>query len=207
MRRNGIRFVVAALAALVSPLLLMGCSRVVEYAAIVDANHLHDRGLYQDAAATYLSVKSPVFEPTVDYDLADVYARLGETAAASELYERARAQGDRGLRADAFFNEGVALYERGRYKEAWERFRSALEEALSSRGADGGRFVADARRNLELAWRAWRKRVSVPPQTVAPSERVEGSRDETELRLLRRLETGRWRPGATAAEMPARDDY
>jgi len=194
-------------ATLLSSALLSGCGRIVDYVTIVDANRLHDRGLYQDAVAAYLSVRSPPFEPTVDYDLADVYARLGESTAASELYARARQRGDGSLRADAFFNEGVTLYERGRYEEAWRAFRSALTESFAAGGSGHARFVVDARRNLELAWRAWRKRTSVPPRTVAPAESVEGSQDEAELRLLRRLETGRWRPGLASPAPVGRDDY
>ncbi|HUW40580.1 MAG TPA: tetratricopeptide repeat protein [Rectinemataceae bacterium] len=197
----------AAPLALSFALALSGCSPIADYVTIVRANHLHDRGLYEDAAAAYLSVHRPSFEPTVDYDLADVYARLGETAAASELYARARLLGDPGLQADSYFNEGVALYERSRYEEAWRFFRSALSAALAGGGAESGRFAAAARRNLELSWNAWKKRSAAPPRTAAPSDTVRGSQDDSELRLLRRLETGRWKPGSTVSPPPSAGDY
>ncbi|HTX74431.1 MAG TPA: hypothetical protein VMC79_16485 [Rectinemataceae bacterium] len=186
---------------------LAGCSRISDYVTIVGANHLHERGLYQDAAASYLSVRTGIFQPTVDYDLGNVYARLGEVAAAAELYARSRDHGDAALRADAYFNEGVALYEKGRYEEAWGSFRSSLTEALASGETGHQSLVADARRNLELAWKAWKKRSSAPPQAIAPNASSPGSQDDTELRLLRRLETGRWRPGAGAPPGGGRDDY
>ena len=188
-------------------LALSGCSPIADYVTIVRANRLHDRGLYEDAAAAYLSVHRPSFVATVDYDLADVYARLGETAAASELYARARLSGGPGLRADSYFNEGVALYERSRYEEAWRLFRSALSAALASGGTDRDRFVAAARRNLELSWNAWKKKSAAPPRSAAPTDTIQGSQDDSELRLLRRLETGRWKPGSAVPVPPVAGDY
>ncbi|MGO8692986.1 MAG: hypothetical protein ACLQMF_04860 [Rectinemataceae bacterium] len=202
-----LRSAIAVAAAVAAILFLSGCSPIADYAAIVQANRLHDRGLYEDAAAVYLSVRRAAFEPTVDYDLADVYARLGETGAASELYGRARVRAGRALRADSYFNEGFALYERSRYEEAWRNFRSALSEAAAAGETDRDRFVMDARRNLELSWNAWKKRSAAPPRTVAPSNSVEGSQDDSELRLLRRLETGRWRPGSSLPSNAGVGDY
>jgi tetratricopeptide (TPR) repeat protein len=186
-----------------------GCSRIAGYSAIVQANRLHERGRYQDAAAAYLSVEGRGFGPTLDYDLGNVYARLGEQGAASELYARARSAGDPAIEADAWFNEGVALYERGRFEDAWKSFRAALGAALGAPGAreaDPG-FVADARRNLELAWTAWKKRALAPPESAAPSTSREGGSVEDELRLFRRLETGSWRPGRGSPAGLAADDY
>jgi tetratricopeptide (TPR) repeat protein len=199
----------AALAAvaLAGVFILSGCSPLADYVTIVRANHLHDRGLYEDAAAAYLSVRRASFEPTIDYDLANVYARLGETSAASDLYARARLRAGKTLRADSYYNEGLALYEKSRYEDAWRNFRSALTEAMSAGSSDRDRFVIDARRNLELSWNAWKKRSEAPPQTVAPSNSVPGSQDDTELRLLRRLETGRWRPGSPIPSSAGAGDY
>lgn len=186
---------------------LSGCARIFDFAAISKGNRLHERGFYQDAVAAYLGVEEGSFESTVDYDLANVYARIGEYSAAAALYERARRAGDIGLRADSFFNEGVASYEKGRYEEAWRSFKDVLDLYLSEPTAFSGDFAADARRNLELSWRSWKKRSLAPPDTVAPSGRLGGGRDDTELRLLRRLETGRWKPGSKMPQADVRGDY
>ena len=186
---------------------LSGCSRVLDFASISRGNRLHERGLYQEAVAAYLGVGRDSFGPTVDYDLANVYARLGELTAAAELYERARLGGDVGVQADSLFNAGVALYEKGRYEEAWRSFKDALGLYLASPSAFDGDFAADARRNLELSWRAWKKRSLAPPDSLAPTGRAGGARDEAELRLLRRLETGTWKPGSKAVPTDARGDY
>jgi tetratricopeptide (TPR) repeat protein len=203
MRAGMLGFAIAALCALA----FSGCSRVGDYAAIVRANGLHDRGLYQEAVAAYLSVHSGSFGPTVDYDLANVYARLGEAAAAAALYDRARAGGGPAIRADSFFNQGILLYEKGRYEDSWRAFRSALSTARDAGLSDSSPFVQDGRRNLELAWRAWQKTALSPPQTISPSRRGADSGDDAELRLLRRLETGRWRPGLKSQAEAGPDDY
>ena len=181
---------------------LTACGRVADYARIVEANRLHERGDYQGAIVAYLKAGRSAFPATVDYDLANVYARLCEYEAAAELYASARLAGDRGIAADARFNEGVALFERGRYEESWKAFRAALEDSESA-----GDFAREARRNLELAWRAWKKSDLAKPRTIAADSRGEASKDESELRLLQRLETGRWKPGALSSSAPSPSDY
>jgi len=196
------RAVLLASIAIAISISLAGCGHIADYARVVEGNRLHERGDYQGAIVAYLRAGRSAFPATVDYDLANVYARLGEYAAAGELYAAARLRGDRAIAADALFNEGVALFERGRYEESWKAFRASLS------GADpGGAFARDARRNLELAWRAWKKSSLAPPQGVAASSRGGGERDESELRLLQRLETGRWRPGTTAPAPSGSSDY
>jgi tetratricopeptide (TPR) repeat protein len=193
-------------AALCAALLLAGCGRFADYAKVVEGNRLHERGDYQEAIVAYLGAGRGELGATIDYDVANVYARLGEYAAATELYAAARRErgkeGPGGIVADSFFNEGVALFERGRYEESWKAFRSALGALNPASSA-----AADARRNLELAWRAWKKSSQSPPRTLAASSRGSPSGDESEQRLLQRLETGRWRPGSRASAAPSSSDY
>ncbi len=189
---------------------LTGCARFGDYSKVVEGNRLHERGDYQGAIVAYLGAKRSSsgggFDATIDYDIANVYARLGEYSAASELYAAARRErgpeAPGGVIADSFFNEGVALFERGRYEDAWKAFRSAL-----GRLDPASATAADARRNLELAWRAWKKSSMSPPRALAASTRGSPSGDESEQRLLQRLETGRWRPGTGRPVPPSSSDY
>jgi tetratricopeptide (TPR) repeat protein len=200
-RSPGARRSALAIAALCA-LSLAGCGRIGDYARVVEANRLHERGDYQGAVAAYLGAERAAFPATIDYDVANSYARLGEYEAASELYAAASREGGRAIAADARFNEGAALFERGRYKESWKAFRAALG------GADPqSAFARDARRNLELAWRAWKKSALAPPQGVAGTAHGVPQRDESELRLLQRLETGRWKPGTAASPSSGTSDY
>jgi len=191
----------AALAGIFS---LSGCSALADYAAIAAANRRHDRGDYQGAAAAYLAVDARAFPATAAYDLANVYARLGEHGAAAGLYAEARREGapDAGpaLAAAAALNEGLSLYERGRFEEAWRAFRDAL-----SRSSGDEDLERDARLDLELAWRAWKMRNQSPPPGAAPTSVSKGGAEEAELKLLERLETGSWRPGAARTESGGAD--
>ncbi len=180
---------------------LTGCGRFVDYSRVVEANRLHERGDYQGAMAAYLRSGRSAFPATIDYDIANVHARLGEYKEATERYAAARRGGGPSIAADSRFNEGVALFERGLYEESWKSFRAALS------GADGrGTFARDARRNLELAWRAWKKSARVPAQGLTATSRG-SSQDSGELKLLQRLETGHWRPGTATAPSSSASDY
>jgi tetratricopeptide (TPR) repeat protein len=206
------------IASLSATLCLSGCGRFGDYAKVLEGNRLHERGDYQGAIVAYLGASrrgasSGVlgssgggFAATVDYDTANVYARLGEYSAAAELYAAARRErgreGPGGIAADSFFNEGVALFERGRYRDSWKAFRDALGRMDPASAA-----AADARRNLELAWRAWKKSSLSPPRSLAASSRGSPAGDESEQRLLQRLETGRWRPGTGTPAAPSSLDY
>jgi tetratricopeptide (TPR) repeat protein len=181
---------------------LAGCGRFADYARVVEANRLYERGDNQGAIVAYLRTGRSAFPATVDYDVANVYSRLGEYGAAAELYAAARREGGSSIQADARFNEGVALFERGLYEESWKSFRAALSGAES-----GGAIARDARRNLELAWRAWKKSSRSQSRGVAAASRGAPGLDESELRLLQRLETGRWRPGTAAPVSSGASDY
>jgi tetratricopeptide (TPR) repeat protein len=196
------------LGAAAAALLLSGCGRIVDCERVAEGNRLCARGDYQGAILAYLGPGRSASgragdAATIDYDLANVYARLGEYAASSGLYASAEKGGGGALVADSFFNEGLSLYEQGRYEASWRAFRSALRLLDPT-----SRAAREGRRDLELAWRAWKKsdRLS-PPAGIAPTSLRRGNEDESEQRLLRRLETGRWRPGIAAPAPPASSDY
>lgn len=202
MKTRGPSVAVAAAATLIA---LSSCSRVREYGRIAEGNRLHDRGRYDEAVAVYVSVREASFGATVDYNLANAYARLGEYEAAARLYDRARISALPGLEAEADYNKGVALFEAGRYEEAWLAFRASITAQLREPRDEA--FEETAGRALELAWRAWKKRELSPPESVAPSGRSKGDRDEGELRLFSRFETGRWKPGSPSRPDSGGEDY
>jgi tetratricopeptide (TPR) repeat protein len=177
---------------------LSSCSVAGDFASLLRANSLHRTGRYEEASALYLSLRRPPWRAVIDFDLANAWARLGEEKAASSLYATSRRAGDRGLKEAAWYNEGILHYEEGRYEEAWRAFREAL--VLDPRDED-------ARRNLELAWRDWQKASLVEPPGLAPVSRKEGGLAEEDLRILRRLETGSWRPGGAGPGTGSGADY
>lgn len=177
---------------------LSSCSGARSYGAILDGNALARRGEHQEAVAAYLRVKEGDFGQILAYDLANVYARLGELPAALELYDEAKSRGSGKLPSWARYNEGLALYEKGRYEEAWRAFKAVLALDPSDE---------DARRNLELAWAAWKKRGSAPPEDLQRNSRKEGGLGEEELRVLERFDSGFWLPGAAAPPESSLEDY
>jgi len=180
-------------------LLLAGSCAGPELGAVLSGNASFRAGRYEEAASSYLSVRNRSWRGLVDYDLANVWARLGEDRAALSLYDLALREGDSSLAAAIAFNRGVLHYEQGRYAESYTSFREALR--LDPRDAG-------ARRNLELAFRAWKKESAIDPVGLSPAAATDhqGERSE-ELRLLRRLETGSWKPGSGAPSQGGGRDW
>ena len=82
---------------------LAGCGRFSDYAKVAEGNRLHERGDYQGAIVSYLAARrgpAKDFAAVIDYDVANVYARLGEYKAATDLYAAARSEGGKALVAD-----------------------------------------------------------------------------------------------------------
>ncbi|MEI6876748.1 MAG: tetratricopeptide repeat protein [Spirochaetota bacterium] len=167
--------------------LLSSCTLGGDFGRLLQGNADHRGGRYEAAAAAYLSVRSPSLRAIADYDLANSWARLGEDRAAEALYATALTEGDARLRHDAFFNRAVLSFERGRFEAAYRDFK----EALRLDAAD-----SEARLSLEVAWRAWQKEGRAVPNSLSLSGPSGASGSREEFRLLRRLETGTWRPAA-----------
>jgi Ca-activated chloride channel family protein len=89
------------------------------------------------------------------YNIGNVLYREGDFAGAAEAYTRALLTAPESLVQGAAYNLGNARYRLGEYDEAV----SAYERALLDDPSD-----ADAKRNLELALRAERRRPGPPPE-------------------------------------------
>ncbi len=180
----------ASLAVAALALALAGsCAMAGDYGTILSANRLHREGRYGEAASLYLGLHEAAWAPVINYDLANSWAGIGESKAAASLYLRALREGDPATRAMAAYNLGVLDYGRGDYESAWKAFK----EALKANPRD-----QDARGNLELSWRAWKKEGASPLGSPAPVARGRGEGKPEILNLFRRLETGSWRPGTGA---------
>lgn len=118
---------------------------------VARANGLHRSGYAHEAAALYLKAGAGI-EPVASYDLANVFAALGEAAPARSMYDVAMASGDAGIAARSWYNIGAASYSRGEYPEAAAAFRKALEALVPARGE--AELVREASRAFELALKA-----------------------------------------------------
>jgi len=112
----------------------------------LEANNAFTQGSYQDAMVRYLDSAGldPSIRQILSYNLANVYHSLGEVDAAFSFWNQALASSDAELLFNTEFNKGLALYEQGKYIDAEQSFRRALQLDPSN---------MDAKINLELCYK------------------------------------------------------
>jgi tetratricopeptide (TPR) repeat protein len=115
---------------------LSSCTGYVPHLRVIRANYNVSRGEYQLAIVDYLRAQeSPTYERWLSYNLGNVYHFLGESGAANQRWEVARASDVSDLQFGASFNQGVWHYEQGQYMQALRQFRFALAIEPTSRAA------------------------------------------------------------------------
>ena len=120
----------------------------------------------------------------VRYNLGNVYHSLGESEAAAAMWEEASATDNDELRFHIAFNRGTLMYELGRYKEAYEEFKRAVQLRPSS---------VETKVNLELSLR--KMGGAAAPSSQKRDRPQEDRRREDPDRILdyvRKKETNRW---------------
>jgi len=130
--------------------LLASCGSAGAF-GVARANRLYRDGYAHEAAALYLEAGAGT-EPIASYNLANVFASLGEKAPARAMYETAMELGGSGLAARAWYNIGAAEYSAGAYAGAAAAFRKALEAYASAEPERGLGF--ELSRAYELAVKA-----------------------------------------------------
>ncbi len=185
-----------AAAALLVLAVLSGCSG--SRLRVLDGNRLAQRGRYDEAIAAYLAAREGDEDGIVALNLATVYSRIGEGAAADPLFARAQESPLPAVAAAAFHNQGVRLFEASRFEEAAEAFTRALRLAPQN---------IESKRGLELARAsAASSRISRTARRQASSLGTDG-RDEALLSLLRKAESDWFRPPAADASESGGPDH
>ncbi len=187
----------AATAALAGALVLASCTG--PDLLVLHGNLRHGNGEYGKATVAYLSALEKAAggaAPYVQYDLGNVYAALGEPAAARDTIGRALDGEGNELLFRAHFNLGVLEYEQGRFEEAARSF----VEALRRKPAD-----VDAKANLELALR---KVQAAVPRAAAPAvERRIDRRTSEILDIARQKEVFAGKPAPSRRPAEGGDDW
>jgi tetratricopeptide (TPR) repeat protein len=118
-----------------------------------------------------LVANSGVFDPISFYNLGNAFARLGESEASIAAYRKAIDQ-RKGQYSRAYNNLGVVLLRLGRWDEAYDALISALKiegfryaEASYNLGR-----VYEARGQIDLAAREWRRALAVDPHHEAAAQ-------------------------------------
>ncbi|MCG8479542.1 MAG: hypothetical protein MI724_10635 [Spirochaetales bacterium] len=185
-------------------LVLVSCNAYLPHLQVVRANYNVSRGEYQPAIVDYLRAQETAqFEDWLSYNLGNVYHFLGESEAADDRWESARTSNVTDLLFGASFNQGVYLYEQGRYEEALTEFRFALSVEPQS--------VA-AKNNFELTLEkieagselAGRGSVSAGGGS---SSSEDGTGATRMLDYMRRKEEQRWRANVEVGVSPAAEDW
>lgn len=142
--------------------------------AVTRANRLFREGYAHEAAALYLKAGAGE-EPVASYNLANVFAALGEQAPARAMFDVAMAEEEAGIVARSWYNIGVEAFSRGAYAEAAASFRKALE-ASASDGLDVV-LVHEFARAYELARKADadRRDAGVTERSRYGTGRIDGS--------------------------------
>lgn len=117
-------------------LVLSSCNAYFPHLRVIRANYQVSRGEYQPAIVDYLRAREgEEFQPWLSYNLGTVYHYLGESGAAVDQWELAISSAVPEAGFGASFNRGVYLFEQGRYGDAFEAFRYALQLDPGSRAA------------------------------------------------------------------------
>jgi tetratricopeptide (TPR) repeat protein len=181
MEKKGVALIAAALALPV----FFSCDTRNAYVDVIKGNYFYGRGLYQSAVVEYLNaLEEGRHKEWINYNLGNVYLSLGETDAAADIWEKASESRDPALLFNIAFNKGALLYELGKYREAYDEFKQALELNSAHVGA---------KINLELSL----KKMGTGAGPFPPNrdqEETEKKREDPEriLDYIKKKETTRW---------------
>jgi tetratricopeptide (TPR) repeat protein len=181
MEKKGVGLVFAVLVAAV----FLSCGTRNAYVDVLKGNYYFGRGMYQSAVVEYLNALEDVeHKDWIKYNLGNVYFSLGETDAAAEIWANASESRDPVLLFNIAFNKGTLLYELGKYREAFEEFKKALQLDSTHLGA---------KINLELSLRKMGTGAGLLPP-VRDKGKIDRKREDPEriLDYIKKKETTRW---------------
>ncbi len=178
--------------------LLVSCSEWNEGVAIVQGNGAYQRGEFQRASLSYLSVQDSSAADIVNYNLGNVYNALGETNTAMAVWSRISRPSSEELAYRLAFNRGYLQYQRGQYDEAVKEFRTALLMKPSS---------LDAKRNLEICLLKTQSFGSALPARAKAERSEPGETQKALLDYINRLEGTRWKANNQHDSAPSSVDW
>ena len=179
-------------------LLFSSCGQKNAYIEVVKGNYYFGRGMYQASVLSYLdALKEGTRTAWIRYNLGNVYHSLGETDAALGMWKEAEAEQDHELLFAISFNRGTLLYELGKYREAYEEFRHALE-------IDPARI--EAKVNLELSLK---KIGGGGPSSQSRDDQSVKRRDDPDrvLDYVKKKEATRWKASDKLNLSDGKDDF
>jgi Ca-activated chloride channel family protein len=164
--------------------------------SVFEGSLLAQRGNYTEAIAAYSKgFQDPVTRPYALYNVANIYAEIGETQSALELFAMLQDElGSRKDRSDAevlrelmyrvSYNTGITQFNSGDYDGAVQSFRSALE-------VDSSRL--EAKRNLELSLLAQSRKKNTASGARPLEIRSESAGANALFDYMREKDHNRWK--------------
>jgi tetratricopeptide (TPR) repeat protein len=177
---------------------LVSCSEWQEGVAIIQGNGAYQRGEFQKASLSYLSVQDSSAADIVNYNLGNVYNALGETNTAMAVWSRIVKPGSEELAYRLAFNRGYLQYQRGQYDDAVKEFRTALLMKPSS---------LDAKRNLEICLLKTQSFGSALPARSRTDRSDPSEPQKALLDYINRLEGTRWKANNHYESAPSSVDW
>jgi tetratricopeptide (TPR) repeat protein len=166
--RYGLSLVSLVMVALMT-LAATSCSELTDGFAILAANRHFQEGRIHDAIAGYHQLGPTAMDDLVAYNLANAFMALGEFTSAEPLFNKAASSLSPSVAAAAWFNLGVAFYDRGDFPGAVAAFRSSLEARPSDR---------EVSRAYELALNASRAVQSISDREQARFQAAKAGGDQ-----------------------------
>lgn len=147
-----------ALVGLVASIALFGsgCERAFEdtLGSVDEGNEYIEAGEYEKALEQYRRAEAQIpARPELHYDIGRALLGLERWDEAADAFARALETDDLSLRFDSLFNLALAHAGKESWREAWETYRDALALAAKNPGVIDEARKAEARWNLEVAWR------------------------------------------------------
>ncbi|MFP4508942.1 MAG: tetratricopeptide repeat protein [Spirochaetota bacterium] len=131
-------------------LVLTGCGLTSRHFGIAYGNFEFSQGRFSQAADRYARVHAATEDNDLDqlisYNTASVRYAIGDVDSAVSYWTSSEESEDALVRFRSAYNLGVLLFQQGRYRQAYEQFRSALRIEPGD---------ADTQHNLELAFNRW----------------------------------------------------
>ncbi len=172
-----------------SVILIASCSNPSAYLSVWVGNNSFVSGDYQTANTEYLeAMKKNVHTDYISYNLANVYYALGEGEAAAGEWKNAAFSGNPELLFRTMYNKGVLDFETGKYQDAFESFKKALQIKPES---------MNAKINLEYSLRRMNAGSNAVEGSAAGAQASEKKEvpDEIQriLEFIRKKDAGIWR--------------
>lgn len=168
--------------------LLTGCELTTRHLGIAYGNFEFSQGRFSEAADRYASAQARTEDDDLDrlieFNTGSVRYAIGDVDSAVSYWTSSEDSEDALVRFRSAYNLGVLLFQQGRYRQAYEQFRSSLRIEPGD---------TDAQHNLELAFNRWQNTSQAQSDGATESREMLSPDAEGLLEEIRRRNAGQFR--------------